>query len=349
MKPHYPFAAIVGQQRLKTALLVCAVDSGIGGVLISGPRGTAKSTLARSVADLIDGGNFVNLPLGCSEEKLIGTLDLEKALQGNAVEFEPGLLAKAHGGILYVDEVNLLADHLVDALLDTAASGVNQVERDGISHEHAADFVLIGTMNPDEGELRPQLLDRFGLLVELDNRFTVSERQQVMQQRLAFDDNPETFCKQFAAEQQQLAEKLQTARQQLASVTVSTDMQTMIAELCGEAQVEGLRADIALYRAARAHAALQGRDTVAAEDIEAVQEFVLAHRRKHSPQTPPQGESSPQTPQSNTSGAGQGSQQKQTGSSIQGSWGAMESEIVSTGARRSLPGIETTNSVKKKR
>ncbi len=165
--PHFPLAAVVGADELKLALCLAAIDPAIGGVLIEGPRGMAKSTLARGVADLLDGGRFVTLPLGASEERIVGTLDLDAALGEGRAQFSPGVLAHAHGGVLYVDEVNLLPDHLVDLLLDVAASGVNLIERDGLSHSHPARFVLIGTMNPEEGELRPQLLDRFGLKVQL--------------------------------------------------------------------------------------------------------------------------------------------------------------------------------------
>jgi len=170
LPPQFPFTALAGQPALRQALLLAAVDPGLGGVLIEGPRGTAKSTAARALAELLPDAPFVSLPLGASLEHLVGSLDLGQAIAGHALRFAPGLLAKAHGGVLYVDEVNLLPDPLIDALLDTAASGVNSVERDGISHRHAARFVLIGTMNPEEGELRPQLLDRFGLCVQLRGR-----------------------------------------------------------------------------------------------------------------------------------------------------------------------------------
>jgi magnesium chelatase subunit I len=178
--PAFPFTALVGQASLQQALLLAAIDPGLGGVLVTGPRGTAKSTAARALAELLPEGQLVTLPLGASEDRLIGTLDIESALRDGAVRFSPGLLAKAHRGVLYVDEVNLLPDALVDALLDAAASGMNTVERDGISHSHEASFVLIGTMNPEEGELRPQLIDRFGLMVELENCFDPLVRQQIV-------------------------------------------------------------------------------------------------------------------------------------------------------------------------
>ena len=182
---HFPLAAVVAADDLKLALCLAAIDPAIGGVLIEGPRGMAKSTLARGLADLLASGTFVTLPLGASEERIVGTLDLDAALGEGRAQFSPGLLAKANGGVLYVDEVNLLPDHLVDLLLDAAASGVNHIERDGISHRHAARFVLIGTMNGEEGELRPQLLDRFGLNLALDGQPQPAERAEIVRRRLA--------------------------------------------------------------------------------------------------------------------------------------------------------------------
>ncbi len=196
MRRHFPFTAIVGQAHLKTALLLISIDPEIGGLLLSGPRGSAKSTLVRSLASLNHDQPFVTVPLGASEEMVIGSLDLDQALCQSQLAFKPGLLAKANEGILYVDEVNLLADHLVDLLLDAAASGTNLIERDGISHQHDALFSLVGTMNPDEGELRPQLLDRFGLMANVDTQFSIEQRQLVVKQRLAFDSNPDQFIDQ---------------------------------------------------------------------------------------------------------------------------------------------------------
>ena len=290
----FPFAAIQFQDQVKTALLLAAINPQLGGVLIAGPRGTGKSTLARGLAELLphDGQEgpapFINLPLGASEEKLTGTLRLDHALQQGEVVFEPGLLARAHGGVLYVDEVNLLADHLVDLTLDAAASGINHVERDGISRNHPARFVLIGTMNPDEGELRPQLLDRFGLYVHLDQRPTPAQRRQIMQTRLAFDQNPDGFRSQWQAAQDDLTRTCTKARKKLAMVTIPDALFDQIAELCHAAQVEGMRADIVMLHAARAHAALHQRDQVDDSDLQAVAELVLAHRRT----TPPVNEGS---------------------------------------------------------
>src|SRR5688572_1520384 len=213
----FPWSAVIGQERLKRALLLCAIDPAIGGVLVQGPRGVAKTTLARAFAELLP-GRFVELPLGATEERVAGSLDLGKALGQGEVQFSPGLLALAHDGILYVDEVNLLPDALVDLLLDAAASGTNVVERDGVSHVHAARFVLVGTMNPDEGELRPQLLDRFGLCVSALPLASAEERAQIVVQRLSFERDPERFVADFAAEQQALRERCGRARERAAAL-----------------------------------------------------------------------------------------------------------------------------------
>jgi hypothetical protein len=210
--PHFPLSAVVGADDLKLALYLTAIDPKIGGVLIEGPRGMAKSTLARGLADLLASGQFVTLPLGATEERLVGTLDLDTALSEGRAQFSPGVLAKADGGVLYVDEVNLLPDHLVDLLLDVAASGTNLIERDGISHRHSAKFVLIGTMNPEEGELRPQLLDRFGLNVALGGHTAPEQRGQIIRRRLDFDSDPQGFCAEWEHRQQSLRERCEQAR-----------------------------------------------------------------------------------------------------------------------------------------
>lgn len=332
----YPFSAIVGQQALKTALLLCAVDHRIGGVLIVGPRGTAKSTTARSLAELIGAEkHFINLPLSASEEKLVGTLDLQKALSNNTVQFSEGLFAKAHHGILYVDEINLLPDHLVDIMLDVAASGINHVERDGISHQHEADFILIGTMNPDEGELRPQLLDRFGLMVKLSNEYSLDERQQIMRDRLAFDKQPAAFSQKHAESQQQLKEQLLQTKERLQHVDVPKNIEAHIATICHEAQVEGLRADITLHRAATAHAALQARKSVTLADVDAVKDFVLSHRQNNRISQPPK--QPPQAQQAKSSQQPKKHDLSKQGSSIQGSWGEMPPESVTTGEKKEIP------------
>lgn len=288
--PAFPFSALQGQSLLQTALLLTTVDPLIGGVLIEGPRGTAKSTAARALAGLLPNGHFVNLPLSTTEEQLVGTLDLEAALQAAEVRFRPGLFACAHEGVLYVDEVNLLADALVDLLLDVCASGINRIERDGISHSHPARLVLIGTMNPEEGALRPQLLDRFGLFVRLEARLSPPEREVIVRVRLAFDADPIAFSRQYAANETALAARIAQAQALLPSIAFDDLSHAQVAERCYAAAVEGVRADLVMLRAARAHAALAGRNYIDAMDIEAVAELVLAHRRsleQQPPETPP--------------------------------------------------------------
>ncbi len=294
--PAFPFTALQGQQPLQTALLLVAVDPLLGGVLVEGPRGTAKSTSARALAALLPAGRFVNLPLGATEEQLVGTLDLEAALQGSRVQFRPGLLAQAHQGILYVDEVNLLADGLVDLLLDVSASGVNRVERDGVSHQHPARIALIGTMNPEEGQLRPQLLDRFGLFVQLGNVPDVATRKAIVKTRMAYDADHEAFAAQYADAQQALAARVAAARASVAGLDWSDAVHEQVAQLCQQAGVEGVRADLVMLRAARAHAALAGRGAVTQADIAAVAELALAHRRSQAgdaSQAPPPADQPP--------------------------------------------------------
>lgn len=279
----FPFSAVQGQSLFKLALLLATVNPLIGGVLISGPRGCAKSTLARAVADLLPikknvTPQFVSLPLGASEEMLIGTLDLNHVLKDKSLKFSAGLLKKAHQGVLYVDEVNLLPDHLVDQLLDVASSGVNIVERDGISHRHDARFTLIGTMNPDEGELRPQLQDRFGLMVELDNIYSLEERINIIKARQSFEQDKVAFCDNYQAEQILLQQQINDAQKLLSKVTCNDQCFIEIATRCQQANVDGLRADIMMHRASVTHAAWCGRDTVTFEDIEQVAPLVLLHR-----------------------------------------------------------------------
>jgi magnesium chelatase subunit D len=277
--PVFPFSAVFGQERLKLALTLCAVDPGIGGVLVRGPRGIAKTTLARGFAELLP-GRFVELPLGASEERVTGSLDLSRALGHGEVQFAPGLLAHAHDGVLYVDEVNLLPDALVDLLLDAAATGRNVVERDGVSHAHAARFVLIGTMNPEEGELRPQLLDRFGLSVEADSALSPSDRSAVVLRRLEFERDPQAFVASYAREQQALVARARAARERVRELSFAGPAVAHAADLCHAAGVDGVRADLAMLRAARAHAAWHERDEIRLSDVDAVAELALAHRRR---------------------------------------------------------------------
>jgi magnesium chelatase subunit I len=322
--PHFPLSAVVGADDLKLALCLTAIDPKIGGVLIEGPRGMAKSTLARGLADLLASGLFVTLPLGATEERLVGTLDLDAALSEGRARFSPGVLARADGGVLYVDEVNLLPDHLVDLLLDVAASGINLIERDGISHRHSAKFVLIGTMNPEEGELRPQLLDRFGLNVALGGHTVPNERGEIIRRRLGFDHNPAAFCAEWETAQHALRERCEQARNVLASIPLDDQALGKITERCFAAGVDGLRADLVWLRAARAHAAWRGAQGIGEEDIEAVAEFALRHRRRE--HTPPAPQVS-QPPSSQSSQTSEG----------QGQWGEMPAQAQPTGARREVP------------
>jgi len=316
----YPFTAVVGQSLLKTALLVSIVDLKVGGVLVSGPRGSAKSTVVRGLSTLERKRKLVTLPLGATEDMLIGSVNLEKALQNESVEFAPGLLAKADQGLLYVDEVNLLPDHLVDLLLDVAASGVNTVERDGISHSHDARFVLIGTMNPDEGELRAQLLDRFGLMVEVDEVFSIEQRQQIVARRLEFDKSPEEFVKRYDSDTENLKQSLDWAKCHLSDIVIPKYITRIIAERCAYAKVDGFRADITLYRAARAYAGLNHRLEVTVDDVDQVEEMVFKHRRHSKNVNSASSSNFPSDPSDSSSG-----------SSIQGSWGVMESQVISSG------------------
>jgi magnesium chelatase subunit I len=336
--PHFPLAAVVGADDLKLALCLTAIDPKIGGVLIEGPRGMAKSTLARGLADLLASGQFVTLPLGATEERLVGTLDLDAALGEGRAAFSPGVLAKADGGVLYVDEVNLLPDHLVDLLLDVAASGVNLVERDGISHRHAARFVLIGTMNPEEGELRPQLLDRFGLNVALSGQTLPEQRGQIIRRRLDFDAAPEAFCQQWAPQQQALKARCETARGLLANIELDDVSLGLITERCFAAGVDGLRADLVWLRAARAHAAWRGGARITETDIDAVADFALRHRRRepqppHQPQSRPPA-SSEQSPPRPDNGAQPQHDAPETG---EGSWGELPARSVQTGSPKEVP------------
>jgi magnesium chelatase subunit D len=290
VKP-YPFSAIVGHDELRLALLLCAVRPEIGGALIRGEKGTAKSTAVRGLAALLSaatggadaGGGLVEMPLGATEDRVIGSLDLQRVLRDGEHAFSPGLLARAHGGVLYVDEVNLLHDHLVDVLLDAAAMGRVHVERDGISHSHEARFVLIGTMNPEEGELRPQLLDRFGLTVDVHASRDVDVRTQVIRQRMAYEADPDAFAERFADADAELARRIADARTLVGDVELPDNELRRIAALCAAFDVDGMRADLVVARTAVAHAAWRGAKLVEEQDIRVAAELALPHRRRRDP------------------------------------------------------------------
>ena len=315
----YPFSALVGQEDMQLALLLNAVNPAIGGVLIRGQKGTAKSTAARALAALLppletiegcpfnclpeqpapicpvcnDSAHrhakvsratpFVELPVGASDDRVVGTLDIERALQAGQRHFEPGLLAQAHRGILYVDEINLLADHIVDVLLDGAASGVNTVEREGISVSHPARFILVGTMNPEEGELRPQLLDRFGLAVEVAGQTDSAARAEVVRRRIAFEAAPAEFFARYQNQEKKLGEAIGKAQQLLPYVTLNDGLLELITQICIASEVDGLRADITLYKTAQTLAAWEERRQVTVDEIRRSAEFVLLHRRRRQP------------------------------------------------------------------
>ncbi|MCL5775740.1 magnesium chelatase ATPase subunit I [Limibaculum sp. FT325] len=313
----FPFSAIVGQQEMKDALLIAAVEPAIGGVLAFGDRGTGKSTTIRALAALlppmraIRGCRFncdpdaptsfcpacaggaaeavdvpvpvVDLPLGATEDRVVGALDLERALTTGEKAFEPGLLARAHRGFLYIDEVNLLEDHLVDLLLDVAASGENVVEREGLSVRHPARFVLVGSGNPEEGELRPQLLDRFGLAVEVRTPGDVPTRIEVVRRRDAFERDPEGFTARWAGEDAECGRRILSARARLGGVEVPDPMRERSAELCIGLGTDGLRGELTLIRAARALAALEGAGRVTDSHLRRVAPMALRHRLRRNP------------------------------------------------------------------
>lgn len=317
----YPFSAIVGQDALKTALLINAVEPRVGGVLIRGQKGTAKSTAVRGLRsilpeiEVVEGCRFgchprlvdlqcdecrerrkqgalpvahrrpflVDLPVSATEDRVVGTIDIEEALKHGERRFEPGLLARANRGILYVDEVNLLDDHLVDALLDSAAMGVNVVEREGIRYQHPARFVLVGTMNPEEGEIRPQLLDRFGLCVDIEGIAEPAARVEILKRRRAFEDDPAGFARTWSPAQNALTERIRSAIETIPDVELDDDLLFLIASVCAAVGVDGHRADLVMGRAAVAYAVLDGRREVTAADIRAVAPMVLAHRMRKSP------------------------------------------------------------------
>ncbi|MEV4151566.1 VWA domain-containing protein [Nocardia salmonicida] len=283
---------MVGQERLQLALILSAVHPGIGGVLVRGEKGTAKSTVVRALAQLLPPvvdetgarpARLVELPVGATEDRVVGSLDLERVLRDGEQAFRPGLLAAAHHGVLYVDEVNLLHDHLVDVLLDAAAMGRVHVERDGVSHSHEARFVLVGTMNPEEGELRPQLLDRFGLTVDVAASREVDVRMAVVRRRLDYEADPAGFAARYVDADQVVAERILTARDRLPEVALDNSELRRIAALCASFDVDGMRADLVVARTATAHAAWRGRDRVTEDDVRIAAELALPHRRRRDP------------------------------------------------------------------
>ncbi|NKY26506.1 magnesium chelatase subunit D family protein [Nocardia gamkensis] len=288
----FPFSAVVGQERLQLALILCAVHPGIGGVLVRGEKGTAKSTVVRALAQLLPPvvdetgarpARLVELPVGATEDRVVGSLDLERVLRDGEQAFRPGLLAAAHHGVLYVDEVNLLHDHLVDVLLDAAAMGRVHIERDGVSHSHPARFVLVGTMNPEEGELRPQLLDRFGLTVDVTASRDVDVRMAVVRRRLDYEADPAGFAARYAAADHEVAEQILAARDRLGRVVLDDVELRRIAALCAAFDVDGMRADLVVARTATAHAAWRGADAVTEDDVRVAAELALPHRRRRDP------------------------------------------------------------------
>jgi len=325
-KPNFPFVAIVGQERMKLALVLNIINPGLSGVLVRGEKGTAKSTAVRALAEIlprirvIDRFPFrldpdteyaayrelcalmgrtpeeqgeltvresrvrvVELPVGATEDRVVGTLDMEQALQKGERRIEPGLLAQAHRGILYVDEVNLLDDHVVDVLLDAAAMGVNTIEREGISFSHPARFTLVGTMNPEEGELRPQLLDRFGLCVTITGIGSIEERVRIMEQRVAFDEDPEGFREKWQEESERLVARIVRAREAYSRVRVERELLYEIGRSCLEMGVDGHRGDIIILKTARTLAAWHGRDTVEPADVREAVDLALPHRLRRQP------------------------------------------------------------------
>jgi magnesium chelatase subunit I len=323
----YPFAAIVGQERMKTGLILTIVNPTLSGVLIRGEKGTAKSTAIRGLAEILplietvrdcpfqfapgDQGevcrecthqscrerwmrgeapetmrrkvSVVELPVGATEDRVVGTLDLEHALKEGEKHFDPGLLAAAHRGILYVDEVNLLDDHVVDVLLDSAAMGVNTVEREGVSYTHPARFTLVGTMNPEEGELRPQLLDRFGLCVTIEGAQEAEQRVEIMERRVAFDDDPASFTRGWTEDSKRLADGIMRAIALYPDVKIRRELLFEIAAYCIDVGVDGHRGDIIMLKAAKTLAAYYGRQDVTPEDIEEAAQYVLPHRVRRQP------------------------------------------------------------------
>jgi len=318
---NFPFTAIVGQEEMKLAMILSTIDPSIGGVLVFGDRGTGKSTMVRSLAALLPqmkaveacmyhcdpsssnlcsnclaliqvgkklkvktmSAPVVDLPLGATEDRIVGSLDIEKALSQGVKSFEPGLLAKANRGYLYIDEVNLLEDHLVDLLIDVAASGENVVERDGLSIRHPAKFVLIGSGNPEEGELRPQLLDRFGLSVEVKTPREVMTRIEIIKRREKFERNPEAFVEQWSVAQKELQDQIISSRTRLLKVSVSDELLIQVSQLCSHLGADGLRGELTMMRAIRALCAFENKKVATLDHLKRISPYALRHRLRRDP------------------------------------------------------------------
>ncbi len=317
-KAYFPFTAIVGQEKMKRALILNLINPALGGVLIKGEKGTAKSTAVRALTEVLpermeaEGCPFscdpddrscmcdecrskkeivavkrrmrvVDLPVSATEDRVVGTLDIEKALKTGEKHFEPGILADANRNILYIDEINLLDDHVVDVILDSAAMGVNTVEREGVSFSHPAKFVLVGTMNPEEGDLRPQLLDRFGLVVDVRGETDIEMRTEVVKRYLEYENDPEAFLEKWRPEQEKLCNKISTAKSLIKNVSYSDDILRLAAEISVSLDVDGHRADISMIKTACANAAYEGRNSVSKSDMKLAAELVLPHRMRRKP------------------------------------------------------------------
>ena len=317
-KAYFPFTAIVGQKKMKRALILNLINPALGGVLIKGEKGTAKSTAVRALTEVLpermeaEGCPFscdpddrscmcdecrskkeivavkrrmrvVDLPVSATEDRVVGTLDIEKALKTGEKHFEPGILADANRNILYIDEINLLDDHVVDVILDSAAMGVNTVEREGVSFSHPAKFVLVGTMNPEEGDLRPQLLDRFGLVVDVRGETDIEMRTEVVKRYLEYENDPEAFLEKWRPEQEKLCNKISTAKSLIKNVSYSDDILRLAAEISVSLGVDGHRADISMIKTACANAAYEGRNSVSKSDMKLAAELVLPHRMRRKP------------------------------------------------------------------
>lgn len=317
-KAYFPFTAIVGQEKMKRALILNLINPALGGVLIKGEKGTAKSTAVRALTEVLpermeaEGCPFscdpddrscmcdecqskkeivavkrrmrvVDLPVSATEDRVVGTLDIEKALKTGEKHFEPGILADANRNILYIDEINLLDDHVVDVILDSAAMGVNTVEREGVSFSHPAKFVLVGTMNPEEGDLRPQLLDRFGLVVDVRGETDIEMRTEIVKRYLEYENDPEAFLEKWRPEQEKLCNKINTAKSLIKNVSYSDDILRLAAEISVSLGVDGHRADISMIKTACANAAYESRNSVSKEDMKLAAELVLPHRMRRKP------------------------------------------------------------------